>query len=251
MAEGRPAPDGWRTEPALPHRGCPCPAFRRAGHGTEASPGGVTSPRGSERWGGWRSLPPESGGRSCYQVARSGACIRSGGEERRGRPPGRALRNIHPSGDRPAAGGCDAGARSGLVRRVRRAAVRRSPSPGPGRPPAGCWTAGCVTPCPGARSARGQPGFRRCRMPHWSRSPCRPRRSQPSLSKVSFCRGREPSVSRRCPSLPESPTAYCFPPLIVINHGSLRVMDFFWMHHTYAVAPAKKGASGRDSDGHR
>jgi hypothetical protein len=33
MAEGRPAPDEWRTEPALPHRGCPCPAFRRAATG--------------------------------------------------------------------------------------------------------------------------------------------------------------------------------------------------------------------------
>jgi hypothetical protein len=54
-----------------------------------------------------------------------------------------------------------------------------------------------VTPCPGARSARGQPGFRHCRIPHWSRSSCRPRRSQSSLGKVSFCRGREPSVSRR------------------------------------------------------
>ena len=93
--EGRPAPDGWRTEPALPHRGCPCPAFRRGGRGAAASPRGVTSPRGSERWGGWRSLPPESGGRSWYKVARCDAYFRSGGEERRRRPPVRGLKE-HP-----------------------------------------------------------------------------------------------------------------------------------------------------------
>ena len=66
------------------------------GEAATASPGGVTSPGGSERWGGWRSLPPESGGRSLYQAARPGACIRSGGEERRQGPPVRTLRNTHP-----------------------------------------------------------------------------------------------------------------------------------------------------------
>ena len=174
MAEGRPAPDGWRTEPALPHRGCPCPASRRSGHGATVSPGGVTSPGGSERWGGWRSLPPESGGRSLYQAARLGACIRSGGEERRQGPPVRTLRNTHPSGGRPAAEGCDEGARSGLVPRARGAAVRRSPPPV--RPPAVFRTADAATPCPWAGNPRSQRSHRRCRKLRWSRS------SQSSLS---------------------------------------------------------------------
>ncbi len=211
MAEGRPVPDGWRTEPALPHRGCPCPAFRRGGHGAGASPGGVTSPGESERWGGWRSLPPESGGRSCYRVARPDARIRSGGEERMRRPPGRALRNIHPSGGL-AAEGCDAGAHSGLVRRVRGAAVRRSPPAA--RPPAGFRTAGSGPPCPSATSARGQPGRRRCRMPHWSCSPCRSRRSQTSLNRSALPvtgTGHEPTL----PNHPEPSGTYCFPPLLV------------------------------------
>ena len=194
MAEGRPAPDGWRTPPALPRRGCPCPAFRRAGHGTEASPGALLLRGGVNAGGDGVHSPRRAVDDPVTRPPGPAPAFALGGRSK-GRPPGRALRNIHPSGGRPAAGGCDAGVHRGLARRVRGAAVRRSPPPG--RPPAGCRTAGYVTPCPGTRSARRQPGFRRCRMPHWSRSSCRPRGSQSSLSQVSFCNGREPSMSRR------------------------------------------------------
>jgi len=211
MAEGRPVPDGWRTEPALPHRGCPCPAFRRGGHGAEASPGGVLLRRGVNAGGDGVHSPRRAVDDPVTGSPGLTPAFAPGGEERSRRPPGRALRNIHPSGGL-AAEGCDAGAHSGLVRRVRGAAVRRSPPAA--RPPAGFRTAGSGPPCPSATSARGQPGRRHCRMPHWSCSPCRSRRSQTSLNRSALPvtgTGHEPTL----PNHPEPSGTYCFPPLLV------------------------------------
>ncbi len=118
------------------------------------------------------------------KVARPGRSHSLWGGGAKAAPAGRALRNTHPSGGRPTAGGCDAGAHSGLVRRVRAAAIRRSPPPS--RPPASFRGAGPVPPCPGAGNARGSRDDRRCRISHQSRSSRRSRLSQSSLVRVSF-----------------------------------------------------------------
>jgi len=182
----------------------------------------------------------------CIRPPGSAPAFALGGRSEGQSPPVRTLRNTHPSGGRPAAEGCDEGARNGLVPRARGAAARRSPPPV--RPPAAFRTAGAATPCPwgrNSRSQRNQQSHRRCRMPHWSRSSRSSLRK--SLVRTVAETGRWPTF----PSYPEPSAVYCFPPLLVISHASLRVMDFFWMQRTYAVAPAKKAASWRDSDGHR
>ena len=169
---GRPASTGRMADStALPHRGCPCPASRRSGHGLS---GGRYFSGGSERWGGWRSLPPESGGRSLYQAARPGACIRSGGEERRQGPPVRTLRNTHPyAAGRPlkvvtkalAAGSFREFAEQPFVDPLLRSGLR----PYFGQP-----VLRRRVPGPGTHEA--SESHRRCRKPRWSRS------SQSSLS---------------------------------------------------------------------
>jgi hypothetical protein len=168
MAEGRPAPDGWRTEPALPHRGCPCPAFRRSGHGASASPGALLL-RGRVNAGGdGVHSPRRAVDDPCIRPPGSAPAFALGGRSEGQSPPVRTLRNTHPSGGWPAAEGCDEDARNGLVPRARGAAARRSPPPV--RPPAAFGTAGTATPCPRGGNSRSQRSHRRCWLPHWSRS---------------------------------------------------------------------------------
>jgi hypothetical protein len=87
MEEGRQALDGWRTAGPTSFGAALGPAA------PEVTPGGLNSPGESERWGGWRSLPPEIGGHRAEDDDSEPLSLWGGGAKT---VPGRVCPQEHP-----------------------------------------------------------------------------------------------------------------------------------------------------------